>query len=74
MPPSLVEARRREAERQARQVRKLTGEAEQELERKTYRLPGDPFALRGLPCVGRDCIGGALLDSRPGSDEHLDRL
>ncbi|HYT52871.1 MAG TPA: hypothetical protein VEL10_11770 [Gaiellaceae bacterium] len=74
MPPSLQEARRREAERLVRQVRKLTAETDWELERKTYRLPGDPRALRGLPAVGRDCIGGAILGTAPGSDEHLERL
>jgi len=70
MPPSLVEARRREAERLSEQVRTITadvGEAD-----APSRLI-DKRELRGWPCAGRD-IRGAVDGSVPGSDEHLERL
>lgn len=32
----------------------------------SYAVPGDPFALRGLPVVGvRGGVGGAIADTRP---------
>lgn len=32
-----------------------------------HAVPGDPFALRGLPVVGvRGGVGGAIADTRPG--------
>ncbi len=52
----------------------ITGTPQQELERKLLRLPGDPMALRGLPLVGRQAIGGAIPGTTPGSDSHLETI
>lgn len=33
----------------------------------TAKLPGDPWAIRGIPAIGgRGSIGGAIRGSRPG--------
>ena len=61
-------------ERQRQRVSEITGEQEEELDRRVYRLPGDSKALRGLPAVGTDCIGGAIPGTVPDSDEHLKHL
>jgi hypothetical protein len=66
---SLNEARRETAAYLRRQVDAVG--SDQELERKVLRLPGDPWALRGLPMVGRDCIGGAIAGTRPGDSLGL---
>jgi hypothetical protein len=63
---SLNETRRETAAYLRDQVDAVTNASDQELERKVLRLPGDPWALRGLPMVGRDCIGGAIPGTRPG--------
>jgi transposase len=62
VPRSLVDARRAEAERLRRNVDEVTrDEVDNELDRKVLRLPGDPWHDRGLPLVGRNMIGGAMI-------------
>jgi hypothetical protein len=65
---SLAEARRLEGERQEHAVKKAVGDAVDQTDRKTYRLPGDPFALRGIPMVGKLALGGAMPGTAPGQD------
>ena len=31
----------------------------------TAKLPGDPWALSGIPAVGRNGVGGAIAGTRP---------
>jgi len=33
--------------------------------RSRAKLPGDPWALRGIPAVGRGGVGGAIAGTRP---------
>jgi hypothetical protein len=73
VPRSLVDARRAEAERLRRNVDEVTrDEVDNELDRKVLRLPGDPWHDRGLPLVGRNMIGGAMIGTVPGSNLGLD--
>ena len=30
------------------------------------KLPGDPWALRGIPAVSRDAASGAIAETQPG--------
>jgi hypothetical protein len=64
---SLHEKHRLEAERQRHAVNRAVGDAvDAPGRRKAYRLPGDPFALRGIPMVGKLAIGGAIPGTVPG--------
>jgi hypothetical protein len=63
---SLHEKRRQEAKRLRAQVDAVTSKPGEELERRPQRLPGDPWAQRGLPMIGRDMIGGAIPGTTPG--------
>jgi hypothetical protein len=74
VPRLLRDSHQATARHLRRRVDAVTRAEDQELGGKSLRLLGDPYALRGLPMVGHGCVGGALLDSRPGSDEHVVRL
>jgi hypothetical protein len=47
-----------------RQVAAITT-APDDIAARPLRLPGDPFALRGLPMVGKECLGGEIPGTRP---------
>lgn len=50
-----------------------TTHQQQQLAEANMRLPGDPWALRGIPAVGgRGSVGGAISGSRPDTLAWLD--
>jgi hypothetical protein len=53
-----------------------TTHQQQQLAEANMRLPGDPWALRGIPAVGgRGSVGGAISGTRPDAIpfEHIRR-
>jgi len=76
LAPSLVEARRREADRQRAQVDKIASDFDAETAAVIANAPRliDGRTLRGLPAIGRGVRGQVTDQVVPGSDEHLERL
>lgn len=61
--------RRTRLEEQERALAAVLESTDEELPRPDpRRLPGDPFALRGIPVVGRGGVGGAIRGTRPGGN------
>ncbi len=76
MAISLQAARRREADRQARQVDKITRELDAETDAVIRNAPRliDGRELRGWPAIGRGVRGQVTDQPTPGDDAHLERL
>jgi hypothetical protein len=70
-PRLLRDSHQATSSRLRQQVDAVTRDDERELGR---RAAGDRVTARGVPLLIRGGLGGALLESRPGSDEHLAQL
>jgi hypothetical protein len=70
MTPLHSSCRRAELDREhaaivARALRENPGRTLDDAKPTKAKLPGDPWALRGIPAVGRGWVGGAIAGTRP---------